>query len=96
VSIPANIQNLKIGIRPRHVQFKDADCANAIRGKIQLVQEFGNARVVTVGLKQEKLRVKVNSGVTVPTGDVWLALPEDNLCVYADDVLVGRNQKQAL
>ena len=91
VSIPPGVQNLKIGIRPRHVVFADSDGAGgAIKGQIQLVQEFGNARVVTVGIQEEKLRVKLNSGAAVPSGDVWLALPEEKLCVYADEVLIGR------
>jgi glycerol transport system ATP-binding protein len=92
VSIPANGKNLKIGIRPRHVQFTDSNSATAIRGQIQLVQEFGNARVATVQIKEEKLRVKLNSGAVVPTGDVWLALPEENICVYADETLVNRKR----
>jgi len=92
VSIPPNAQNLKVGIRPRHVQFTDSDCAGAIKGQIQLVQEFGNARVATVGIREEKLRVKLNSGAAVPTGDVWLALPVENLCVYADEMLVSRSR----
>ena len=93
VSIPANVQNLKIGIRPRHVRFKDSDGARVIRGQIQMVQEFGNSRVATVGIKEEKLRIKLNSGATVPTGDVWLALPEENICVYADEKLVNRRRQ---
>ena len=92
LSIPANIQNLKIGIRPRHVQFTNSDSPEAIKGQIQLVQEFGNARVATVGIKEEMMRVKLNYGAEVPTGDVWLALPEENLCVYADEKLVNRNR----
>mgnify|MGYP001820994791 FL=1 len=92
VSIPPNAQTLKVGIRPRHVQFTDSDCAGAIKGQIQLVQEFGNTRVATVGIREEKLRVKLNSGAAVPTGDVWLALPVENLCVYADEMLVSRNR----
>jgi hypothetical protein len=45
-----------------------------------------------VQIKEEKLRVKLNSGAVVPTGDVWLALPEENICVYADEMLVNRNR----
>jgi hypothetical protein len=56
------------------------------------VQEFGNSRVASVGIKKEVMRVKLNSGAAVPTGDVWLALPEENLCVYADEMLVNRRQ----
>ena len=92
MSIPANIQNLKIGIRPRHVQFTNSDNAEAIKGQIQLLQEFGNARVATVRIKEEMMRVKLNYGAEVPTGDVWLVLPEENLCVYADEKLVNRNR----
>jgi len=92
VSIPADAQDLKIGIRPRHVRFTDSAGIWAIKGQVQLVQEFGNARVATVGIQEEKLRVKLNAGATVPTGDVWLALPEENLCVYADEMLVNRHR----
>jgi glycerol transport system ATP-binding protein len=91
ISIPPGVQNLKIGIRPRHVLFTDSTGAGTIQGHIQLVQEFGNARVVTVGIHEEKLRIKLNAGAAVPTGDVRLALPEEKLCIYADEVLVDRN-----
>jgi glycerol transport system ATP-binding protein len=91
ISIPPGVQNLKIGIRPRHVLFTDSTGAGTLQGHIQLVQEFGNARVVTVGIREEKLRIKLNAGAAVPTGDVRLTLPEEKLCIYADEVLVGRN-----
>ena len=96
VSIPPGVKNLKIGIRPRHILFADSNGAGAIKGQLQLVQEFGNTRVATVGIREEKLRVKLNSGTAVPTGDVWLALPEEKLCIYANEMLVGRNKKQVL
>jgi glycerol transport system ATP-binding protein len=95
LAIPHGVQNLKIGIRPRHILFVDSGFEGAIKGHIQMVQEFGNARVVTVGIQEEKLRVKINFGIGVPTGDVWLALPEEKLCVYANEVLIERNQQQA-
>jgi glycerol transport system ATP-binding protein len=94
VSIPRGVQNLKIGIRPRHVLFADSNETGTIKGQIQLVQELGNARVVTVGIQKEKLRIKLNAGAAVPTGDVRLVLPEEKTCVYADGLLVGRNYEQ--
>ena len=39
----------------------------------------------------EKLS-SLSADTVVPTGDVWLALPEENLCVYADEMLVSRNR----
>ena len=92
ISIPSDAGNLKIGIRPRHVRFTQSDRNDAIRGKIQLVQEFGNARVATVTVMEEKLRVKINSGVAIPTGEVRLQLPEENLCIYADERLISRKR----
>jgi hypothetical protein len=54
------------------------------------VQEFGDYRVATVIVKDEVLRLKLVPGIEVPAGDTWVVLPEDRICIYADDVLVAQ------
>ena len=95
ISVPAGVQNLQIGIRPRYVEFANSDGAKTIKGQVQLVQEFGNSRVVTVAIQGEKLRVKLNAGAAIPTGDVRLALPEERICLYADDLLVCQDRDES-
>ncbi len=95
VSMPTDVQNLQIGIRPRYVQFANSDRVKTIGGQVQLVQEFGNARVVTVGIKDEKLRLKLNPGIAIPDGDVRLVLPEERICLYADGVLVCEDRDKS-
>lgn len=92
LSIPTGVRNLKIGIRPRNVKFTDSKAVEAIRGQVDLVQEFGNSRVVTIRIQEEKVRVKLNPGAAIPSGEAWLDLPEDKICVYANDVLIRRNR----
>jgi len=91
VSIPAGARNLKIGIRPRNVRFADSKDGEGIKGQVDLVQEFGNARVVTVRIQDEKIRIKLHPGTVIPSGEVLLDLPEEKICVYANDVLIGQN-----
>ena len=95
ILIPPDVQNLQIGIRPRFVKFANSDGAKTIRGQVKLVQEFGNSRVVTVAIKDEKLRVKLNPGTAIPNGDVRLALPEERICLYADGVLICQDRDQS-
>ncbi len=95
ISIPADVQNLQIGIRPRYVQFANSDGARTIKGQVQLVQEFGNSRVVTIGVNGEKLRIKLNPGTAIPAGDVRLDLPEERICLYADGVLVCEDRSKS-
>jgi ABC-type sugar transport system ATPase subunit len=95
ISIPTGARSLQIGIRPRHVKFANPNDAKTIRGQVQLVQEFGTSRVVTVGVNGEKLRVKLNPGTEIPEGDVRLALPEERICLYADGVLVCEDREQS-
>ena len=92
VSVPNDAQKLKIGIRPRHIKFSDSDDSNMIRGQIEMVQEFGDTRVATVRIREDKLRVKLNFNSVIPTGDVRLVLPEINICIYADDVLINQDR----
>ena len=95
ILIPPDVQNLQIGIRPRFVKFANSDGAKTIRGQVKLVQEFGNSRVVTVAIKDEKLRVKLNPGTAIPNGEVRLALPEERICLYADGVLICQDRDQS-
>ena len=95
LSIPTGTRSLQIGIRPRHVKFANPNDAKTIRGQVQLVQEFGTSRVVTVGVNGEKLRVKLNPGTEIPEGDVRLALPEERICLYADGVLVCEDREKS-
>ncbi len=88
LKIPGNARDLTLGIRPRYATLADGDGAGIIRGRVQLVQEFGNSRVVTVGVNNEKFRLKVRPDTVIPEGEVYLALPEERICVYADGVLV--------
>ncbi|MCF8128929.1 MAG: ABC transporter ATP-binding protein [Deltaproteobacteria bacterium] len=91
VSIPAGVEDLKIGIRPRNVGFSDSKEGKGIKGQVELVQELGNARVVTVRMQNEKVKIKLHPGTVIPSGEVGLDLPEDRICLYADDVLIGQN-----
>jgi hypothetical protein len=54
------------------------------------VQEFGDYRVATVAVKDEVLRLKLTPGIEVPADATWVVLPEDRICIYADDVLVAQ------
>ena len=90
VSIPARAKNLHLGIRPRFATLRSSPSEQAIRGKVDRVQEFGDYRVATVSVKDEVLRLKLGPGIEVPAGATWVVLPEERICIYADDVLVAQ------
>ncbi len=89
VSIPADAKSLKIGIRPRYVRFTEKKGTGSVRGRVGAIQESGDARVVTVEVRDEKVKVKLPSGAEVPQGEVALEMSRERICVYADDVLLG-------
>lgn len=93
IAIPAAAKKLHLGIRPSHVKLEASHCNQAIRAKVQRVQEFGSYRVVTVAVKDEILRLKLAPGTEVPATDTWVVLPEDRICIYADDVLVAQDSR---
>jgi len=89
VCVPEERENLKIGIRPRFVSFTAPGTEGALKCKIELVQEFGNYRIATVRIAEDIIRLKFPPGTEVPADDAWVFLPEDKICLYANDVLVN-------
>lgn len=92
LSIPPDVQTLQVGIRPKYVKFTDSSTPETLSGQVNMVQELGNSRVVTVEINGEKIRMKLSPDTTIPERDVRLSLPEEQICLYADGVLLCRDE----
>ena len=92
VSVPEDRKNLKLGIRPRFVSFAAPGADSALKGRTEMVQEFGNYRIATVRMEEDIIRLKLPPGAEVPADDAWISFPEDKICLYANDVLVNGNR----
>lgn len=88
ICLPDEGGKLKLGIRPRYAAFAPPNTEGALRGKIEMVQEFGNYRIVSIKIAEERIRLKLQPGIEIPAENVWVSFPEDKICLYADEVLV--------
>jgi len=92
VSVPEDRKNLKLGIRPRFVSFAAPGADGTLKGRTEMVQEFGNYRIATVRIEEDIIRLKLPPGAEVPTDDACISFPENKICLYANDVLVNSNR----
>lgn len=86
--IPPGTVDLQLGIRPRYATLGSTREDRAIKGKVQLVQEFGNYRVATVAVGDESLRVKLPPDARIPADEAWVSIPLDRVCLYAEGKLL--------
>lgn len=88
VSIPSDVKDLQLGIRPRYPVLAPSERPHAVKGHVRMVQEFGNYRVATVAVAEEIVRVKLPPEAEIPADQAWIFFPEDRVSLYADGVLV--------
>jgi glycerol transport system ATP-binding protein len=92
VRVPEEKSTLKLGIRPRFVSFAKPGADGALKGRTEMVQEFGNYRIATVRIEEDIVRLKLPPGTEVPADDAWISFPENKICFYANDVLVNSSR----
>ena len=80
---------LLIGIRPEFLKLKAHGTDNAVPVVISAVEDLGNFKIVTVGLGERTLKVKVPEDKDVPTEHGYLSFTPELTKLYADGRLVG-------
>ncbi|KSV63480.1 hypothetical protein N185_36150 [Sinorhizobium sp. GW3] len=76
------------GIRPEHLQFATVEEAG-IPASILAVQNLGSSRVVDVAIGTHRLRIKVRSDVSLPTGQVQIRANADQIRLYTGQDLLS-------
>jgi glycerol transport system ATP-binding protein len=84
----ANTSNLKLGIRSEYITVEQSSGANTIHADVIEVEDFGNYKLITAQQDSLRIKAKVKREQEVPSDKVFLKLPAENCCVYADNKLI--------
>jgi len=84
----ANTSNLKLGIRSEYITVEQSSGANTIQADVIEVEDFGNYKLITAQQDSLRIKAKVKREQEVPSEKVFLKLPSEHCCVYADNKLI--------
>ncbi len=78
----------EIGVRPEHVEVKDAFDPDALGAKVLRVEDLGNFKLVTAGIGPHKIKAKLPEDRPVPGETAWLGFNPDFTRLYANGRMV--------
>ena len=81
-------KKLKLGIRAEYIKIADKMGNNRIPVSIQRVEDLGSHKLVTAVFNGINFKVKAERDKLILSDDVYLELPPQNCCLYADDTLI--------
>jgi glycerol transport system ATP-binding protein len=84
-------KELKLGIRPNHVELKSKQESNSAPVRIKSVQDVGSHRIVTLKFSDMTLCAKLPEKTPIPDGNAWAVFPKQWLRLYADGWLITDN-----
>jgi len=80
---------LRLGIRPAHVELRGEDCADAVPVTVERVEDLGNHLLCDCAFGDERLKVRTEEDREVRLGPAFCRFPETMARLYADGELVG-------
>ena len=80
--------NLKIGIRSEYIKLVNNRGDNTIEAKIEIVEDFGNFKLITVNKNNLKIKAKVERETEIPLDNVLLHVPAERCCIYQNNHLI--------
>ena len=80
--------NLQIGIRSEYVEIASSQNENIIHCKVQLVEDFGNYKLITANFDENIIKAKVKRESEVPSESIKLYFPLQNCCLYHQEKLI--------
>ena len=83
-----NSSNLKLGIRSEYIIVEQSLGANTIHADVVEVEDFGNYKLITAQQDSLRIKAKVKREQEVPTDKVFLKIPSEHCCIYADNKLI--------
>ena len=83
-----NSSNLKLGIRSEYIIVEKSLGANTIHADVVEVEDFGNYKLITAQQDSLRIKAKVKREQEVPTDKVFLKIPAEHCCIYADNKLI--------
>lgn len=82
---PKNIANAEIGVRPEYVTFSD----KGLDAKVVKVSDAGRFNIVDTICGGHSIKLLVQEGASIPSGEAKLAFAPDSTRIYSDGWLAG-------
>ena len=79
---------LKIGIRSEFIKLVKDKSDNTLEATIEIVEDFGNYKLITVKKNNLKIKAKVERKIEIPQDNVLLNIPAEHCCIYQNNHLI--------
>ena len=81
-------EQLKIGIRSEFIKLVKDRKDNTIEAKIEIVEDFGNYKLITVNKNNLIIKAKVEREMEIPQDTALLNIPAEHCCIYQNNHLI--------
>ena len=80
--------NLKLGIRSEYINVVNKKSENTVEANINLVEDFGNYKLISATNDNIQVKVKVKRESVIPEDKILLEIPPEHCCIYNNEELV--------
>ena len=80
--------NLKLGIRSEYINVVNKKSENTVEANINLVEDFGNYKLISATNDNIQIKVKVKRESVIPEDKILLEIPPEHCCIYNNEELV--------
>ena len=80
--------NLKLGIRSEYINVVNKKSENTVEANINLVEDFGNYKLISATNDNIQIKVKVKRESIIPEDKILLEIPPEHCCIYNNEELV--------
>ena len=80
--------NLKLGIRSEYINIVNKKSENTVEANINLVEDFGNYKLISATNDNIQIKVKVKRESIIPEDKILLEIPSKHCCIYNNEELV--------
>lgn len=81
-------QNIKLGIRPEHIQLVDVPSSTSYSADVEFIEQLGDHQIVTVQFLQQRWHIRIGENQTCNPDQVHFELPQAHTRFYLDEYLV--------
>jgi glycerol transport system ATP-binding protein len=80
---------VKLGIRPESLIISKEEMQSSIPFNIQVVENFGHYRIITVEGMKKRIKAKISGSVDVSIGEkIYLSFPKDKIILFKQDARI--------
>lgn len=79
---------LELGIRPVYATLTDAPAKNSVKGRVEVVADQGDSKIVTVRLGEQAFRCKAPEGARIPEDVCYVSFPPEKTKLYSNGKLI--------